>query len=290
MKRKQQAAHNADGRGGRFALLPHCLTASDAYRLASFRAKAIVAVVAARFDGFNNGHICLSARELADALGCQNHRANSTALGECIARGLLVCERPHPRGSRLSPEYRLTWVSSGAAGKVQPATNDYLHWQAGDAGTKPTRNIGKNRPVAIATETSLSVVTTATERKQTVAAIATAETANDVNPPFLVEPSVAAIATHIVSHRGGSKTHPPRSRDIANGPISAAPDAVELRKRMLGVLARLPRGFQGRLAQAASVPPGTLSKFLNHDGPLSEQARIRLTCALPKTEAAALQA
>jgi hypothetical protein len=42
------------------------------------------------------------------------------------------------------------------------------------------------------------------------------------------------------------------------------------------------RGSQGQLAALASIRPAALSKFLRNSGPLNDQARIRLTMALPK--------
>lgn len=82
----------------------------------------------------------------------------------------------------------------------------------------------------------------------------------------------------------------PRSIPLnGRGPISAAPDAEDLRRRVLSVLGDAKRGSQGQLAALASIRPAALSKFLHNSGSLNEQARIRLTCALPKIGARNLE-
>jgi hypothetical protein len=56
-----------------------------------------------------------------------------------------------------------------------------------------------------------------------------------------------------------------------------------LRERVLSVLRSAARGSQGQLAALAAIRPAALSKFLNNSGSLNDQARIRLTLALPRT-------
>jgi hypothetical protein len=208
MVRKPQAIHRADGRGGGFVLLPYSLLNSAAYRTASARAKAVLVVIASRFKGYNNGRLCLSSAELADALSCWNYAANAKAIGELIARGIVVLEKSYRRGVRLSPEYRLTFVSSGPEANVKPATNDYLRWKEGDAGTVSKRVVGKKTVAAIANETRVSSVTTANERKPTVATAEHETSRIDGKPPFSKGSSFAVIAEHIVSHGKGGSSDP----------------------------------------------------------------------------------
>jgi hypothetical protein len=294
MAKKPAAIHRADGQGGGFVLLPYSLLNSAAYRSSSARAKAVLVVIASRFKGYNNGRLCLSSAELAEALNCWNYAANAKAIGELIARGIVVLEKSYRRGVRLSPEYRLTFVSSGPEDDVKPATNEYLRWKEGDAGTVSKRAVGKKTVAAIANETCISSVTIANERKRTVATTEDETSPINGKPPFSKGSSFAVIAEHIVSHgKGGFSDHSDTLK-IAGGPrctssgvVSAAPSAEELRDRALALIGRLGRGAQGRLAREAKIPGGTLSKFLNSNGPLSEHARVRLTCAFPKTETAA---
>lgn len=268
-------------------MLPDCLLKSDAYRTASFRAKAALNVLLSRHSGFNNGKITMSVEELAFGLACQNFAANAAAMAELQSRGIIELMKDYPRGVRLAREYRVTFIPVG----TDPAIHEYVSWRVGDPGT------GKKRVVAIANETGVSTATTATERKLSTAMTANEKIGNDGKPPFSPEASFAMTATHLYNHVGsaapsdkvrGEKAGGPHN--IANGrrygaqPISAAPPAEELRERVLSHLANCGWGAQGRLAQTAGIPPGTLSKFIKHDGPLSEQARVRLTCAFPKAE------
>lgn len=171
--RKNRAAHVADGGGKAFALLPHAVLESPAYRTASYRARAVLTAIVARFNGFNNGRICLSSKELAVELGCQNYSSNSEAIGELISRGLIALEKSWPRGVRKSHEYRLTFVSSGPEGKVRAATNEYRSWLPGDAGTRVGRFVVKKRLATVATETGVSSAATTTEGKLSTAVVAT---------------------------------------------------------------------------------------------------------------------
>ena len=285
MKRAQRKAEKPDARGGTYLLLPHCLLTSAAFRTASPRAVKVLLAICLKHNGFNNGRIAMSARDLAVAVDCQNHAANGEALAECILRGFLALESDFPKGKRLAREYRITFVPTERAS----ATHDYLSWEVGDAGTRakvsPPR--GNKRVVATATVEPVSVVATATVAKQTVVATSTAETLNGENPPILESASVVATATHIVSQSRPSSAIQSKFRPDSGGPLSSAPEAEELRARTKALLSNVGRGWQNKLAAQADIPAGTLSKFLNRGAPLDDRARIRLTCAMPRTEAAA---
>lgn len=274
----KRKAQKGDARGGRFFLLPHCLLNSQAFRTASPRAIKVLLALCARHDGFNNGVIGLGFRDLAEWMDCQNHTANNQALGELIARGLVEVECEHPRAQRLSTEYRLTFVPT----ENGPATNDYLNWKRGDAGTVLKRKIGNFRVATTATESPVRVATTATGEETS-----RCDNRNGVDekPPFPSSPPVAITATHIGKPYGGLSKSSLKSPSNAGGPISAAPDPDELRRRVQAILDDAERGSQGQLAAMAAIRPAALSKFLSNSGSLNEQARIRLTCALPKVAA-----
>lgn len=303
-KRQKSRNEKADGRGGSYARLPHCLTKHDAYRTASFRARAALDVLAQRHNGFNNGKISMSADELAYGLNCQNHRANATALGELIARGIITLEKDHPRGSRLAREYRLTYISTLRAGQIVPATNDYLQWRVGSAGTVTKRKIGKSRVAMTATENRLSSAMTATERKISPPKIDPNFPGSERETRADLDSSVAVITTHIGGHvspvsgsgeNGGSaRPDPERPACIAHdawvaaaaraAENPAAPSADELRDRAILFLVKAPRGTQTLLARESGIPDGTLSKFINQQGPLAPRACIDLACALGRLE------
>lgn len=261
--KKQRAVHAADNGGERaYLLLPHVLLKSEAYRTASFRARAALLAIAQRFNGYNNGRICISAKEMAEALNCWNYASNSVAIGELVARGIVVIERVPPRGSRLSTEYRLTFVSSGPEGKVRPATNEYRHWRQGDAGSVSKRHIGKSSLAMTTTETPLSVAMTAMEGSETIATVTTLAGQIDGNEPFFRSPSVATIAAHISSHGGGAYFPADLTMETAGGEN----DLARLRDLALAQISAAPVGEQGRIARAAKIPGGTFSKFLAGKG------------------------
>lgn len=287
MRSGQRKAEKPDSRGGKYLLMPHCLLASEAYRTASPRALKVLTAMCLKHNGFNNGRIGVSCRDLAEAIDSQDHGANLRAIGELVSRGLVVIEGDHAKGKRLAREYRLTFIPT----ETSSATHDYLHWQQGDAGSRrkcDPRNKGNKRVGETSTVRPVSVGETSTVRKQTVGETSTAETFNRENPPFFKSASVEESPAHIVASVSRPVRSTSKSAHNSNDLSSAAPDAEELRERAKALLASLGRGFQNKLATDANIPAGSLSKFLNYDAPLNDRARLRLTCAMPKTQAAAM--
>ncbi len=286
---KNSRAEKPDARGGSYFLLPHCLLKSEAWRTASPRAVKALLVLCQRHNGFNNGRIGMSLEELAIGMDSQNHKGNAKALAELHARGIAVLARNYPKSSRMAREYRLTFVPTEGS----PATHEYVEWRSGDLGTR------KKPTVETAKETSSFIAETAAGRKLSTAETTAAKNLIDAKPPFFPSGSVADSTGHIVSHSRGSGSHPSHPRRKQGGPrtstaadagvTSAAPSEEELRERTLALIQRLGRGSQGRLAESAGIPGGTLSKFLHNGGPLNAHARIRLACAFPKTENAHLR-
>ena len=271
----------ADARGGGFFLLPHCLLNSDAFRTLAPRDVKLLLVLCAKHNGFNNGEIGLGFREMAELMDSRNNAANGRSLCRLMERGFVALETDHPRGKRLAREYRLTFVPT-ANGE---ATNDYLEWREGDAGTSRKGNKGNFRVEAIETRSAPRVMDTETGEETSRFG-----NANGVNakPPFLGSSRVEATETHIGNHLCGSDgSTDPSSKSLVpvNGPLTAAPDPEELRERVLDVLGCSQRGAQGQLAAIASIRPAALSKYLS-GGNLNDAARLRLTLALPKVATA----
>lgn len=305
LKRKARS-EKADVRGGMYFRLPHCLMDHPAFRTASFRAQTALGVLGRRHNGFNNGRITMSSQELAIGLNCQNHRANSAAMRELMTRGLVELMKDHPRGSRLAREYRLTFVSTMRAGQIQPATNEYLQWREGDAGTVQKRKRPKSRVVMTTKEKGLSSVVIAEDAKQTDPIFSPANGSAEREPFVSVEPSIAVITTHIGNHVGtatadladaGGPDRPKRSEPtrplgiaedawrlagIRAAENPAAPAIEEVRSRTVRFLDGAPRGTQTQLSRETGIPGGTLSLFINHEGPLSPRHRIDLACALAR--------
>jgi hypothetical protein len=246
--------------GGDYFQVPRALVRSHRFERLSLRAKCYLYAVAARFDGFNNGRIAVSARELGDAIGSQRYASNKKARIELEEAGFLVVEREYLKGSRMAMEFRLTWIESGSGKHRKPPTND---WKTADvAGEK---KILGNRS---STRNSEHVDTVSTERKTHVDAMSTHEVET---PPFLVDP----LSTLLVSHLSGAEVLPfPGSKTLGNtagdsrgvridGQSGAAGmDLDELRSFARGYLRWAGQGAQSRLAAAANVPGGSLSKFL----------------------------
>lgn len=285
-KSKKSDWLRVDARGGKAAMIPHCVLTSDAYRTASDRAKAALMVLLTKFNGFNNGRIILSTAHLAHGLGNQNYRANARAMAELEARGLAVLAKHYSDGSRRAREYRVTFIPTATAAA---ATNEYLAWREGDAGTQKERGWRRKRLAATATTSGASIVAAAIDEKVSVDGGATELAQKDAKPPFLGSGSAAATATHIISH--------PRPQSVRNGPearcsvtgitttsISPAPPSDELRARVCALITCAGRGSQKVLADLANLSPGALSKFANNCGELSDLRRIRLTCAIPEAE------
>jgi hypothetical protein len=273
---EKRKAERGDGRGGRFLLLPHCLFASEAFRTASPRAIKVLLALCSKHSGFNNGAISLGFRELAALIQSGNNAANSQALCELMERGLVALARSYPKGQRLANEYRLTFINCGD----HPATNDYLTWKSGDAGTRAKAQKGNFRAAIIETRTASRVsVASADEETSRFDSL----NGGHQNSRLSGSSPVSITSAHIVQPFGDlseASNVPRRKRPAA---ISAAPDAEDLRERVLSVLRSAARGSQGQLAALAAIRPAALSKFLNNSGSLNDQARIRLTLALPRT-------
>lgn len=125
-KGRKQADHRADLRGKPFIGLPAAVLYSPAYTSLSPPARALLLEILARFNGYNNGEIAISQRELAARLSTSNYRRISQATGELLQHGLIDIAAEAPWKQRHAREYRLTFISTGRAPPYRPATNDYL--------------------------------------------------------------------------------------------------------------------------------------------------------------------
>lgn len=246
-KRNSKSLHKLDNRGGGYTLLPHAVL-DELLSTVGPRAVTIALAIVRRFNGFNNGRIGLSMRELAEAIGSANHNANMAALHELERAGFIVVASRFPKGQRRANEYRLTFGTYGPNGE-HPATNEYLETE-------------KFSVAATATRKPFRVATTATRRKHRVAATATGATETCGFPDPL---PVEAIATHIVNHAEGLSRSDGNDRlnaSESSGAISSGMTSDELRRFAMSFLAKAEPGTQSRLAHEAGVPGGTLSKFL----------------------------
>jgi hypothetical protein len=271
----------ADLRGGQYVLLPHAVLKSEAYRTLPHPARSVLGLLLFRFNGFNNGRIPLSLREIADAFGTTNHAAASDALEMLRARGLVVLAKDYPSGSRLAREYRITFISSGDGGRV-PATNEYVVWtQASD----DHRKIAKSRGSKISAEAAGSAANHVEEAKRSAEFSIAVECKTPGKGGNRVLPSASKNSAPISCHSPPQRNPLPRLPNL-DPATTAAPSAVELRDRLTTFLSTTPYGAQGRLAKTAGLSNAELSRFRHGNTELTPAKRILLACAFPRATAA----
>jgi hypothetical protein len=126
---KTKADHRADNSGGPWAGLPHCVLDSLAYRHLSLWGRAVLVEVVREMNGYNNGTIGISQRQLAERLHTSNFRSISKAIAELMQHGFLDVTAEGRWKQRLAREYRLTFINTGGPGTYRPATNEYRDWK-----------------------------------------------------------------------------------------------------------------------------------------------------------------
>lgn len=249
----KQGSHKPDGRGGTYSLIPHA-TQDALLSAVSLRSAVAWLAIVRKFNGFNNGKIGLSMRDLADAIGSHDNPANADAIAELEAAGFIRVRR-FPKGARKANEYELTHISSGRNGEIS-ATHDYIERLE----TKKS-SVSKHH-----TRAALRVSSFHTRGKRRVSGFHTGATETSGSPDGA---PVSSFHTHIVSHISPNLDTDPNT--VSDGPKSSraissrssAMDLNELRAFALAYLGWAPAGTQSQLAHAVGVPGGTLSKFLS---------------------------
>lgn len=127
-RRKDKADHRADNRGGPWAGLPHCVLDSPAYQHLSLWGRAVLVELVRTMNGYNNGSIVLSQRQIADRLRTSNFRQIGKAVAELMQHGFVDVEADGRWKQRMAREYRLTFVNTGKPGHYKAATNEYRAW------------------------------------------------------------------------------------------------------------------------------------------------------------------
>ena len=128
-RRKAKADHQADTGGMPWAGLPHVVLNSLAYQYCDLWERAILVELVRVFNGFNNGSIALSQRQIGERL----HTSNWSRIGRSIAglmeKGLIDVSVEGQWKERLAREYRLTFAGTGKPPHNKSATNEYRTWQ-----------------------------------------------------------------------------------------------------------------------------------------------------------------
>lgn len=129
-KAKHRSDQRAATRGGGFTGLPHVVQDSPAYLSLDFYARAVLFEVLRRFNGYNNGKIAISQRELGERLNSSNYRKIGKAVADLMDWGLIDVKTDGNWKARMAREYRLTFVSTGDYQRHVAATEDYRNWSA----------------------------------------------------------------------------------------------------------------------------------------------------------------
>lgn len=250
---------------GNFYMTPRRVVDSVAWRCASLRARAVLQVFQDRHNGFNNGDISLSIKEIGAALGDQNHAGNSRAVAELIELGFLECTSDAAHSQAKARTYRITFIGTGEGKRATSATHEYQNWrpQTGArkkfGGARSAMDV-KFGAAVTATRTPVSVVVTTTPVKFRAAVTATqgAEIAD-----FQEQGSVAVTAPLLSNHlsgESGSSEITPKVRKICPADSAGVP-LDELRAWVRAVVEVLGYGGQKTLANNAAITQPALTRF-----------------------------
>ncbi|WP_157668139.1 hypothetical protein [Croceicoccus marinus] len=221
--------------------------------------------ILSRFNGYNNGEIGCSYREIAEGLGNRNFNRIARAVADCMERGLLDIGQEAVWKERHSRQYRLTWIMSGKPPFTAKATNDYLDW----AQKKAADHVS-----ADGNETADHVSAGPNMSAEALSAVKQAKAQKSVKSVSgnLLTTSQRLYNSHPKAGKTGCETP-----EIVHDPKSG--DKADLWKWTVDHLKRSEPGEQSRLAKAVPIPAATLSKFINGGG-LPDKYREPLTDAV----------
>ena len=134
--KRLRADHRADTRGLPWAGIPHAVIRSPAYRHLSLWGRAVLVEIVHEMNGYNNGSIGISQRQLGERLSTSNFRKIGRAVAELMEHGLIDVAAEGQWKARMARQYRLTFVNTGRPGSYRRATNDYLNWRPEKSGAE----------------------------------------------------------------------------------------------------------------------------------------------------------
>jgi hypothetical protein len=127
-------------------------------------ARAILIELVREMNGYNNGEIGLSQRQMGERIGTSNYRRIGPAIAELMEHGLIDVSAEGVWKQRLAREYRLTFVSTGKPGHYKPATNEYRAWKPKEKSCVAAVSAGAPKPAdPVATERSCAAATVAAD-------------------------------------------------------------------------------------------------------------------------------
>lgn len=133
---------NAKGRStgsDRFVMIPNWAFDSLAYRSLRAGPRGLLWELIRRFNGWNNGRITFSQREMARSLNVADRETVAAYVRELEAVGFIKATRRGgfnvKVGDRRATEWALTWQKIGDA----LPTKEFMHWQ-------PSKSCGSDKP------------------------------------------------------------------------------------------------------------------------------------------------
>jgi hypothetical protein len=116
----------ANGRSApdQFMALPYAMVCSDAWRTLSGSALKVLIELYSRFNGRNNGQLCLSYASAAKGLRI-GHATIKRAFDELQAKGFIrLVKRGHWYGRKAAE-----WAITNKSFQGNHPTNDWKHWR-----------------------------------------------------------------------------------------------------------------------------------------------------------------
>lgn len=150
MAKKTKADHRAETLGKPWAGIPHVVLNSLAYLHCDLWERAILVELVLGMNGYNNGSIGLSQRQIADRLRTSNFRRIGRSVAGLMEKGLIDVSAEGQWKQRMARQYRLTFVNTGSNGRYHQATNDYRNWRpGGESGAETASAIGADPAEAV---------------------------------------------------------------------------------------------------------------------------------------------
>lgn len=263
-KRSHEPPQRCD-HGGSYVSVPRSLLSSAAWIDLGSRGRCIVLALCARFSGYNNGAIPISIEEIGQALGNQNHGANSKALARAIDLGIVECmvDANHHQGR--AREYRLTFIETGPPKARVPATHEYR------SHNRTREKKGQFFAAQSAGKSDVSTAEITASSKLSAEDFAGSGIMESSNLGVLPPVGTSAL---IFNHPCGSQGH------IRGGREGALVSPGDLREWTRLVVASYGHGTQRQMARDAAISEPSLSKFLHGRGlPERHRASLQMACS-----------
>lgn len=236
-------------------VLPKAVLRSPAFRSLSGTAVKVLIVIQARWNGYNNGEIPFSTRELHVACGTRDNTSQANAVHQLVECGLLRITKDANFATKgQAREFALTYIATGDAQQPVPASREYLEWL-------PTP---RERTESIARKTSAKskqLVRKTNARSETSA---------------LETSSVAQTAAAGPSKGTARETNALLYNHHSPPSTSSGHDPEWLQSAAKHMLRDARRGAKTKLADAIGASQVQLSRMLNQGTPLPVDAANKL--------------